>query len=515
MRFKILAVGNSFSVNALKHVYSILNSFGINEIVVGNLCIGGCSIETHYNNIVNNQPNYNYIENRTGEFKEHYGTTVYDALVKEDWDFITLQQVSGLSGKAESYDDKIDYIINYLKQNVKNKKVKFAWHMTWAYEQTADHPDFPSYDSSQLTMYNQIVQTVQEKICKNKKISTVIPSGTAIQNARTSYIGDTFTIDGYHLDDMGEFLTGLTYIKKLTNWDLKLMNWDLVPYRFSRYKEALVEAVINACKKPFEITDLSHLKNPADIEKVNFKIVKDLEYSDVSSVCKLDMYIPEKENYDTVIHFHGGGLSSGYRNDDAHIMMGSLLAERGVCFVSASYRMYPQYKFPDFLNDAASAIKYVLSYFKTKKGKIIISGQSAGAYMGMMLCFNNEYLNAAGVNNLDIDGWLIESGQPTTHYKILSFDNLNPDLQRIDERAPIYHINENTKFNNVCLIAYTRDLPMRKNQNILLYNTIKHFNNDANVTLRILDGLHCVNSTSRYRDYYAYIDLVIEYLKSL
>ena len=51
MRFKILAVGNSFSVNALKHVYSILNSFGINEIVVGNLCIGGCSIETHYNNI--------------------------------------------------------------------------------------------------------------------------------------------------------------------------------------------------------------------------------------------------------------------------------------------------------------------------------------------------------------------------------------------------------------------------------------------------------------------------------
>ena len=123
MRFKILAVGNSFSVNALKHVYSILNSFGINEIVVGNLCIGGCSIETHYNNIVNNQPNYNYIENRTGEFKEYHGTTVYDALVKEDWDFITLQQVSGLSGKPESYDDKIDYIINYLKQNVKNTLV--------------------------------------------------------------------------------------------------------------------------------------------------------------------------------------------------------------------------------------------------------------------------------------------------------------------------------------------------------------------------------------------------------
>ena len=32
---------------------------------------------------------------------------------------------------------------------------------------------------------------------------------------------------------------------------------------------------------------------------------------------------------------------------------------------------------------------------------------------------------------------------------ILSFDNLNPDLQRIDERAPIYHINENTKLNDM------------------------------------------------------------------
>ena len=43
--------------------------------------------------------------------------------------------------------------------------------------------------------------------------------------------------------------------------------------------------------------------------------------------------------------------------------IGKNLAMNGVCFVNVNYRMYPEYKFPDFLFDAASAINFILNYY--------------------------------------------------------------------------------------------------------------------------------------------------------
>ena len=514
MKFKLLAIGNSFSVNALKYLYQILSSFGINDIVIGNLYIGGCSIETHYNNAINNYPNYIYIENRTGKFKEYNGSTIYDALVKEDWDFVTLQQVSGLSGIKETYDEKIDYILNYVKQNVKNKDVKFAWHMTWAYENNADHPDFPKYDNNQFTMYNKIIQTVQEKICSNKNFDFVIPSGTAIQNARSSYVGDTFTNDGFHLENLGEFIAGMTFIQTLTNWDYSLMNLDLIPYKFNRYLDVVKEAVSNAVKKPFEVTKSIYTLIKEE-KYIDYDLLKQINYDSHYKECTLDIYEPKKEKFDVVIHFHGGGLTSGTNDDESNIYLGTFLSKRGILFTTVNYRMYPNYQYPDFLNDAAKAIKYIIEKYQKRINKIIISGQSAGAYIGMMLCFNKEYLLKQYVDTNDIAGWLIESGQPTTHFTILEKDNLHPSLVRIDERSPFYYVNENVNFKDVELITYTKDIELRKEQMILLYKTIKCLNSNLNVSLRILEGEHCINSVIGYRNHYPYADLLIEYLNKI
>ena len=48
---KLLAIGNSFSVDALQYFYQIASSLGVNDITIGNLYIGSCSLETHLNNI--------------------------------------------------------------------------------------------------------------------------------------------------------------------------------------------------------------------------------------------------------------------------------------------------------------------------------------------------------------------------------------------------------------------------------------------------------------------------------
>ncbi len=47
-------------------------------------------------------------------------------------------------------------------------------------------------------MYHAIVDAVK-KAGKAYKIKMIIPTGTAIQNARTSFIGDHMNRDGHHL----------------------------------------------------------------------------------------------------------------------------------------------------------------------------------------------------------------------------------------------------------------------------------------------------------------------------
>ena len=56
---KVLSIGNSFSQDAQRYLHEIAKNDGVDLFSV-NLFIGGCSLETHYNNIVENNANYSY-----------------------------------------------------------------------------------------------------------------------------------------------------------------------------------------------------------------------------------------------------------------------------------------------------------------------------------------------------------------------------------------------------------------------------------------------------------------------
>ena len=61
---KILAIGNSFSVDAMEHLWYLLYEQGYTEIILGNLYIGGCSLDTHWDNIQNDTGAYQYYISR-------------------------------------------------------------------------------------------------------------------------------------------------------------------------------------------------------------------------------------------------------------------------------------------------------------------------------------------------------------------------------------------------------------------------------------------------------------------
>lgn len=254
--FRLLSVGNSFSVDAQQHLYGIAADMGYDNIVLGNLYIGGCSLYGHNSTAQNNRASYIYYKNTTGEWTEKPETTMLYGLTDENWDYITFQQASGVSGQADTYNSDLTNLVNYVKSNIKNPKAEFVWHMTWAYSSDSTHQDFVKYDNDQMKMYEGITSAVQEKIVTNEDIAFVIPAGTAIQNARNTTLGDTLCRDGFHLElGYGRYLAGLTWIHKITGESI-----DEVTYiPDNMFDEATLEILKDCAKKavanPFEVTE--------------------------------------------------------------------------------------------------------------------------------------------------------------------------------------------------------------------------------------------------------------------
>ena len=251
---KILAIGNSFSVDAMEHLAEILVGEGHTDFVLGNLYIGGCALDGHTERIDSGAADYDFYLNTGSGWSSSKQNFLY-GLEYTDWDVVTIQQVSGYSGIPESFDN-LQYIVDYVRITLNDPDLKIYWHMTWAYQGNSNHSDFSKYSKDQMTMYNAIVDTVEEKVLTNYSIDGVIPSGTAIQNLRTSYLGDTLTRDGYHLStDIGRYTAALTWYKELMRADLSELT--VVPQAFSYIEphlSAIKEAVNNAVEKPLEVT---------------------------------------------------------------------------------------------------------------------------------------------------------------------------------------------------------------------------------------------------------------------
>ena len=264
---KVLAIGNSFSDDAMEHLAEILVGEGYTDFILGNLYIGGCTLDGHKARIDSGAKDYSFRTN-TGSGWTTVKESIQYGLAYADWEIITIQQASGSSGIPETYGS-MQYIIDYVRKTV-DPFVKIYWHMTWAYQGNSGHNEFPKYGKNQMTMYNAILDTVQTLIVGNWNIEGILPSGTAIQNLRTSYLGDTLTRDGYHLSyDIGRYTAGLVWYKMLTGEDIT--DLTTVPKKYGNialHLSAIKEAVNNAVETPFEITPSTHTERDISLDKM-------------------------------------------------------------------------------------------------------------------------------------------------------------------------------------------------------------------------------------------------------
>jgi acetyl esterase/lipase len=115
---------------------------------------------------------------------------------------------------------------------------------------------------------------------------------------------------------------------------------------------------------------------------------------------RLDIYRPAAGDRGGPIamFIYGGGWRSGDRA--TYGFVGAALAARGITTVIADYRLFPEVKFPAFVEDAARAYAWVSANLASGGGRrrpIVLIGHSAGAYIAAMLALDEHFLAAAGV----------------------------------------------------------------------------------------------------------------------
>jgi len=228
MTIKVLAIGNSFSDDARTYVHQIAAASGI-DLIIGNLYIGGCPLETHYNNMLTDAPAYSYQKTNVPSRP----ASIREALEEENWDFVTMQQVSQLSGMYETFQPYLSELSAYVTKYA--PQAEQLIHETWAYEITSGHGGFANYDRDQMKMYNAL-RDAYDKAAASLGGVRVIPAGDAMQIARRHPLfdyangGRSLNRDGFHASwTHGRYLIGLVWVEMLTGADLS--DNTFVPFR--------------------------------------------------------------------------------------------------------------------------------------------------------------------------------------------------------------------------------------------------------------------------------------------
>lgn len=253
---KVLAIGNSFSQDAIEtYLFELAQAEDI-QVIIGNLFIAGASLDLHWNNAKDDKASYQYRKiDLSGDKTNTPNTSISSVLADEDWDYISFQQVSSNSGIFETYINPLPLLVDYVKQRAINPDVKYILHQTWAYSYDSDHKKFINYNH-QMSMYKSIVDAVG-RAKDLAPIEMIVPAGTAIQNGRTSTVGDNFCRDGYHLDlNIGRYTAACTWFEAI--FEKSVIGNSFKPDALSQYKaDRAQHAAHYAVMSSSEITEIS------------------------------------------------------------------------------------------------------------------------------------------------------------------------------------------------------------------------------------------------------------------
>ena len=206
---RILTIGNSFSEDATRYLSQIAKAQGVYFEVV-NACIGGCSLERHYRNMLGGAKDYwlCYNGSYTG-----FNITLEEALLSRQWDVVTIQQVSHDSPKKDTFYPYITELVDYIRTC--QPKAKLLLQETWAYEDGSHRLTVELGYKTRKEMLSDI-QASYRAAAESEGLDGIIPSGTLLDKLLDSGIEKVHR-DTFHASfGLGRYALALLWFRMLT-----------------------------------------------------------------------------------------------------------------------------------------------------------------------------------------------------------------------------------------------------------------------------------------------------------
>ena len=256
---KLLAIGNSFSNDAtMYYLFEMMQSVGVKNLTIGNLYYSGCTPAMHIRFGLQDADKYIFYKSTTGKFEKKSNFTLDKAVTDEDWDYICF---------LGSAPPAMTTLTHYVQ--LRRPEANFINAFMWADAKTSKRASLnKTYGGDQLAQYHGKADPARDN--RDPRFKFTIPTGTVIQNARTSFLGDNLDRDTYHLNKgIGRYMASMMWCCMLTGVKPESITWypedrilQYIPKGQSadtpgiaeKLRQVAVESVANALTTPYDVT---------------------------------------------------------------------------------------------------------------------------------------------------------------------------------------------------------------------------------------------------------------------
>ncbi len=295
---KVLTLGNSLGVDSGHMLNLICAVEGIGQydaLRLATLYYSGCRLSKHVEFMTANTPAYRlYVSSsKTPDSPPAFKTdvTMYDSLRYDCWDIIVMMgNPWEVALDVNFTNGNVQKIQQYVNENKLNPNAIYAWHMPWAlpadeallkkypYDPNPHYNNYLKYNMDKSAHYEAQVGCVERHILTDETFKFVLPTGTTIQNAWSSYLEEKDLHRDYaHASDLGRVMAAYTWYCVLMGIaELNAIKLDAIPQAFLRStqdktrdrvltdmeKAVILESVNNALRSPMKMTQSRYTEAP-------------------------------------------------------------------------------------------------------------------------------------------------------------------------------------------------------------------------------------------------------------
>ena len=203
---KVLAIGNSFVEDPLAYLDDIVQASGIDcdRLCVYSAVVGYSSLQYWADRCQNDDSVT--ITRSSGKLDMPVTQAPLNEILNQDWDVVTVQQVSTQAQDAQSLSQPLPYLVSQIRKCCPNKDVVIAFQQVWSYWW---------YENGTSLDHWEIITDVV-KTTFSYGVDMIIPTGTAIQNARATELNTPhgLTRDSIHLCyGIGRYVAACTWFE--------------------------------------------------------------------------------------------------------------------------------------------------------------------------------------------------------------------------------------------------------------------------------------------------------------